>query len=79
MVRYLQPDQPPFGYLPSGEILTLSDGDFFKCAHCRRFQRHVGQLYALGEPAKTLQLCCVACHHSGLSCQAWPSGMQKTG
>lgn len=79
MARYLQPDKPPFGYHPTGELLSLTMGDFLKCGHCRRFQRYEGRLYALGELAGAVLLCCSNCRQSGVTCHPWPSDRRKTG
>ncbi|HEY9840321.1 MAG TPA: hypothetical protein V6D23_07715 [Candidatus Obscuribacterales bacterium] len=79
MVRYLQPDGTPFSYLLSGELLSLSAGDFFKCAHCRRFQRFEGRIFVISQLADTVQLCCEPCRLNGVSCHLWLPDIRKIG
>lgn len=79
MVRYLQPDTPALAYFTQGDLLSLSSGDFFKCAHCRRFQRFEGRLYLLGQLADSVTLCCEPCRLAGAACFPWPSGQRLFG
>lgn len=71
MTRYLHPENMAFAYCAYGEILTLSPGDFFKCSHCRRFQRFEGRLYLLEQRGELLLLGCEACRVQGVPCRIW--------
>lgn len=79
MVRYLQPDNHALGYHAQGELLSLTPGDFFKCSHCKRFQRFEGRLYVMGQLAETLSLCCELCRQEGVACRLWLPEIRKIG
>ena len=66
MTQFLPPDSPPAGYYVAGLIRNLTTADFFKCATCRRFQRHTGELWAAQQNQHLIELVCGTCLAKGV-------------